>query len=104
MSHTEAFILAILYFFGGICSLGIYWYSQRKKRRAEGTVTPFVASIEGLIMAICFWPLFIILHSWQRRVDARNQAPRTLSAQQNGSTQPGDGALDSSRTPPARDR
>jgi uncharacterized membrane protein len=63
MSHTAAFLSAALYFLAGLCSLGIYWYSQRGKRYADGAVTPFPASLEGLIMAFCFWPLYIILHS-----------------------------------------
>jgi hypothetical protein len=80
MSHAAASLLAILYFLGGICCQGIYWYLQRKKRDVDGSATRHTASLEGLIMGICFWPLFwpafIILHSWQARVDARNRARR----------------------------
>src|SRR5258706_5307043 len=83
MSHSTGFYLAILYFLGGICCLIIYWSSQRNKPKH------LFASIEGLVMEILFWPFFIILDSWQRRVDTRNEARKTLRAQQNGCTEPG---------------
>ncbi len=81
MSHAAASLLTVLYFLGGIWCQGIYWYSRRKKRDTDGTASRHIVSLEGLIVEICFWPLFwpvfIILHSWQARVDARSRARRT---------------------------